>query len=134
VPEQLPPASGRWSDSWHKIKAISGFLMPSLWWMLRRQDGNKIYIYMCVCVCVCVCVSKLIHILNRGKSILITGSTSTIFRKLSKVHNRPVGENSPNLVTLQEGCLRVSIFYHLCQLQLKHCPLLRGHDCPKRWK
>jgi hypothetical protein len=36
-----PPASGRWSDSWHKIKAISGCLMPSLWWMLRWQDGDK---------------------------------------------------------------------------------------------
>jgi hypothetical protein len=41
VPEQPPPASDRWSDSWHKIKAISGCLMPSLWWMLRWQDGDK---------------------------------------------------------------------------------------------
>jgi hypothetical protein len=40
VPEQPLPASGRWSDSWHKIKAISGCLMPSLWWMLRQQDGD----------------------------------------------------------------------------------------------
>jgi hypothetical protein len=38
---RIPPTSGRWSDSWHKIKAISGFLMPSLWWMLRQQDGDK---------------------------------------------------------------------------------------------
>jgi hypothetical protein len=41
VPEQLPPTSGRWSESWHKIKAISGCLMPSLWWMLRRQEGDE---------------------------------------------------------------------------------------------
>jgi hypothetical protein len=27
--------------SWQKIKAISGCLMPSLWWMLRQQDGDK---------------------------------------------------------------------------------------------
>jgi hypothetical protein len=29
------------ADSWHKIKAISGCLIPSLCWMLRRQDGDK---------------------------------------------------------------------------------------------
>jgi hypothetical protein len=30
-------------------------------------------------------------------------ATSVIFKKTPKVNNRPIGENSPNLVTLARG-------------------------------
>jgi hypothetical protein len=41
------------------------------------------------------------HILyNFGKSSTKIWTTFVIFEKLSNVNNRPLGENSPNLVTL----------------------------------
>jgi hypothetical protein len=49
--------------------------------------------------------SKLIPNFYRGKSATSTWTTSVILKNLSNVNNRPMGENSPNLVTLHvSGC------------------------------
>jgi hypothetical protein len=46
--------------------------------------------------------SKLMHKRNRGKSSPNMSGTSVYLRKnLPEENNRPMGENSPNLVTLQ---------------------------------
>jgi hypothetical protein len=37
---------------------------------------------------------------TRVKSIQPVSATSVIYKKLHTVHNHPIGENSPNLVTL----------------------------------
>jgi hypothetical protein len=44
--------------------------------------------------------AKLMHNLYHGKSSPKMWVTSVIFKKLPKVNNYPLGENSPNLVTL----------------------------------
>jgi hypothetical protein len=43
---------------------------------------------------------KLIHNLRRRIKYPQNVATFVIFKKLPKVNNRPLGENSPNLVTL----------------------------------
>jgi hypothetical protein len=45
-------------------------------------------------------LKKLIHNFYCLKSSPIIGATSVIFTKLPKVNSDPIGENSPNLVTL----------------------------------
>jgi hypothetical protein len=45
-------------------------------------------------------VSKLTHNLNRGKNSHKMWTTCIIFRNLPRDNNHPLGENSPNLVTL----------------------------------
>jgi hypothetical protein len=44
------------------------------------------------------------HNQKRGKNIKFEiCATSVIFKKLPKVNNRPMSENSPNLVTLERS-------------------------------
>jgi hypothetical protein len=46
------------------------------------------------------CLSKLIHNFCSGEKKAKMRSTSVIFIKLPKVNSHPMGENSPDLVTL----------------------------------
>jgi hypothetical protein len=46
------------------------------------------------------CLSKLIHTYTKEKSSPKFWASIAIFKKIPKVHNHPMDENSPNLVTL----------------------------------
>jgi hypothetical protein len=58
-------------------------------------------------------VAQPIFCQNQCINLSVKKTTSVVFNKLSKVNNHPMGENSPNLVTLCSVCIEQKGWYKL---------------------